>query len=75
MHKLNVTFNYRRWIMQSAGGASVPEFTKSNPLSNLRIQNGNIQYTNTNLTAQQQAQNLLSPGYNTNTPETYFIVN
>jgi hypothetical protein len=77
VHKLNVTFNYRRWTVQAAGGASVPEFTKSSPLGNLRIQNGNIQYTNTNLTAQQQAQNLLSPGYNPpgSGTDTYFIVN
>jgi hypothetical protein len=67
VHKLNVTFNYRRWIPQAVSGESMPEFSKSNPVGNLRIQNGNIQYTNTNLTAQPQANGQ-------SRTDTYFIV-
>jgi hypothetical protein len=67
VHKLNVTFNYRRWVAQSVSPESIPEFSKSRPASNLRVQNGNVQFTNTNPTAQQQANGL-------NRTETYFIV-
>ena len=67
VHKLNVTFNFRRLVSQKVSGASVPEFSKSSPVNNLRIQNGNIQYTNTNLTAQPQANGQ-------NRTDTYFIV-
>ena len=67
VHKLNVTFNYRRWIPQAVSPDSLPEFSKSSPISNLRVQNGNVQFTNTNPTAQQQGNGL-------STPNTYFIV-
>lgn len=74
VHKLNVTFNYRRWTAVNVGAAAAPGSTNLNPMNNLSIQNGQISYTNDNLTAQQQAQNLLSPGYNAATGDTFFIV-
>ena len=77
VHKLNVTFNYRRWTTESIGATVAPGSSKNNPLQNLSIDNGQVSYTNTNLTAQQQAQNLLSPGYGYDVGkgvDSYFLV-
>lgn len=77
VHKLNVTFNYRRWVPVSIDQQSLPEFTKSTPESNLRITNGVIGMMSnrvSDLNPQQQAQELLSPGYNRAPDQTYFIV-
>jgi hypothetical protein len=72
VHKLNVTFNYRRWYRIGIGPQTVPANTKNNILGGLlNIQNGNINYFNNNPTAQQQAQNLLQPGYGA---DSYFLV-
>lgn len=75
VHKLNVTFNYRRWTALGIGPQSQPDQTRNSILGSLQIQNGNINYFNNNptaqLTAQQQAQNQNLLGRGT---DTYFLV-
>jgi hypothetical protein len=71
VHKLNVTFNYRKWENLSIGPQSAPSSTRNSILGALQIKNGNINYFNENPSAQQQAQNLLQPGSGA---DSYFLI-
>lgn len=75
VHKLNVTFNYRKWIRLGTGPQSKPSSTRNSINADaIQIENGKINYFNNNPTAQptaqQQAQQLLSG----RSADTYFLV-
>lgn len=78
-HKLNVTFNYRRWTPLTITASAAP--LSDNITQVTEIMNGGGGVTGVNsmvpggLTPQQQAQNVLQPGYNKVTEDTYYIVN
>lgn len=79
VHKLNVTFNFRRWTAVGIGADVPPISSRSVTPNNIGIVNGTPYFIPPSVIGQnqslQQAQNLLTKGYSTQGFDSYFFVN